>query len=121
MKGKGTLKLVSFPVIVASLCCLAPIILVLFGLGSISLAGSLSDSLYGDQKWIFRIAGLILLSLSLFYYLRNEKGICTIDDVKKRRNEIINIIIITTTVGIIGYILFLYVFLGYIGKWLNIW
>ena len=51
----------------------------------------------------------------------NEKGICTIDEAKKRRNEIINIVAITFTVGVIGYFVFLYVIVEYAGMWLGIW
>lgn len=121
MRLKEILKLVGIPVIVASLCCLTPIIIVLFGLGSVAVAGSLADSLYGDYKWIFRLLGLVLLGLSIFFYVRRQKGICTLDEAKKRRNEIINIVVISVTIGIAGYFLWLYVILEYIGKFLKIW
>lgn len=106
---------------VASLCCLTPIVLVLFGLGSVSLAASLADTLYGTYKWVFRIVGLALLGLSLIWYVRREKGICTIDEAKKHRNEIVNIVGITLIIGVIGYVLWLYVIVEYAGKLLNIW
>lgn len=118
---KSILKITGIPVIVASLCCLTPVVLVFFGLGSVSIAASLADTLYGTYKWAFRIAGLILLGLSLVWYLRREKGICTLDEAKRRRNEIFNIVGITLTVGVVGYILWLYVVVEYAGKWLNIW
>jgi len=118
---KSILKITGIPVLIASLCCLTPIIIVLFGLGSVALAASLADTLYGKYKWVFRIVGLILLGLSLVWYLRREKGICTIDDVKRRRNEILNIVGIALTVGIVGYLVWLYVIVEYAGKWLNIW
>lgn len=118
---KSILKITGIPVIVASLCCLTPVVLVFFGLGSVSLAASLADTLYGTYKWTFRIAGLVFLGLSLVWYLRREKGICTIDEAKKRRNEILNIVGITLIIGVIGYILWLYVIVGYAGKLLHIW
>ena len=121
MKSKEILKLVGIPVVVASLCCLTPIIVVLFGLGSVAVAGSLADSLYGDYKWLFRLAGLILLGLSVFTYIRKQKGICTLDEAKKRQNEIFNIIAVVLTIGIVGYFVWLYVILEYAGKFLNIW
>lgn len=120
-KLTSILKLTGIPVVMASLCCLAPIVIVLFGLGSISLAASLADTLYGEYKWVFRGVGLVLLTLSVVWYLRREKGICTIDEAKKRRNEIINIFAIAFTAGIVGYILFLYVVVEYAGMWLGIW
>lgn len=121
MKLKEILKLAGVPVAVASLCCLTPIIIVLFGLGSVAIAGSLADSLYGDYKWVFRLAGLVLLGLSVLSYIRRQKGICTLDEAKKRRNEIFNIVAIALTVGVVGYFVWLYVILEYVGKFLHIW
>lgn len=118
---KSLLKISGIPVVVASLCCLTPVIIVLFGLGSVSLAASLADTLYGDYKWVFRGVGLVLLVLAFVWYLRREKGICTIDEAVKRRNEIINIAILVLTAGIAGYFLFLYVVVEYAGVWLGIW
>lgn len=118
---KSIFKITGIPVVVASLCCLTPVVLVFFGLGSVSIVASLADTLYGTYKWVFRIAGLVLLGLSLVWYLRREKGICTLDEAKRRRNEIYNIVGITLTVGVVGYFLWLYVVVEYAGKWLNIW
>jgi len=107
--------------LVASLCCLTPVIIVLFGLGSVSIAASLADTLYGTYAWAFRIAGLVLLALSIIWYLRREKGICTIDEAKRRRNEILNVVGVVLTAGVVGYLVWLYVVVEYAGKWLNIW
>jgi len=120
-KLREVLKLSSLPVLVASLCCLAPAVLVLTGLATVSFAASLADSFYGDYKWIFRGVGLVLLAGSLVVYLRRTKGVCTIDDVKRRRNEIINLVALTLIAGIVGYLFFLYVVVHYIGVWLAIW
>lgn len=123
MKNKiqELIKISSIPVVLASLCCLSPVILVLLGVSTISFASSLSDTLYGEYKWIFRIVGLLALLLSLAYYLRRQKGICTIDDVIRRRNEVINYLALAIIVGVLGYIVFLYVVVHYLGVWLNIW
>ena len=120
-KIKEILKISSIPVVLASLCCLSPVILVLLGVSTVSFASSLSDTLYGEYKWVFRIVGLLALLVSLAYYLRREKGICTIDDVKRRRNEILNYVAITTIVGVLGYLFFLYVVVHYVGVWLVLW
>lgn len=118
---KEIFKITGLPVLVASLCCLTPVVVVLFGLGSASLAASLADTLYGTYKWVFRVVGLVLLGFSLVWYLRREKGICTIDEAKKRRNEIFNIVVISLTAGVAGYFFWLYVVVEYIGKLLSIW
>jgi len=121
MSWKDIFKVASWPVLFASLCCLSPLILVMFGLATASFAGSLADTLYGDYKWVFRLVGLIFLTVSVVLYLRRQKGICTIDEAKKRRQEIINTVILTLITGIIGYTFFLYVVVHYAGVWLNIW
>lgn len=120
-KIKEALKISSIPVILASLCCLSPIILVLLGIGTVGFASSLADTLYGVYKWYFRLGGLLALIIALVIYLRRAKGICTIDEVKRRRNEIINIVSISVITAVLGYIFFLYVVLHYVGVGLNIW
>ncbi|MDP2838307.1 MAG: mercuric transporter MerT family protein [Candidatus Moranbacteria bacterium] len=109
------------PVVLASLCCLSPIILVLLGVSTVSFASSLADTLYGDYKWVFRGIGLVALLGSLAYYLYRQKGICSIDQVRRRRNEIINYIALTVVAGVLGYMFFLYVVVHYLGVWLAIW
>jgi hypothetical protein len=121
MKIKEILKISSLPVVFASLCCLSPIILVLLGLSTLTFATSLGDILYGSYKWAFRGFGLILLVISLVLHFRRQKGICTVDEVKKRRNEIINTVMLTLITAIVGYIFFLYVVVHYIGVFLKIW
>lgn len=119
--NKDTFKIISIPVIVASLCCLSPVILVLFGLSTVTFAGSLANTLYGSYKWLFRIVGLLLLTASIILYLKRQKGICTLDEAKKRRNEIINIVLVAISAAIVGYVIWLYVIVEYTGKLLNIW
>ncbi len=118
---RDALKISSLPVIFASLCCLSPVILVLLGLSTVSFASSLADTLYGDYKWYFRGVGLIALAVAIVYYLRRAKGICTIDEVKKRRNEIINIVAISLIASVLGYLFFLYVVVHYVGVFLDLW
>lgn len=121
MNLKEIFKISSIPVVIASLCCLSPVILVVFGIGTLGFATSLADTLYGEYKWFFRIAGLIAMTVALVLYFRRKKGICTIDEAKRRRNEIINTVAITLITCIIGYIFFLYVVVHYAGVYLNIW
>lgn len=121
MNVKELLKVTGLPIIVASLCCLSPVILVLFGLSSVAFAASLSATLYGQYKWAFRMAGLVLLAISLILHFRRSKGICTIDQAKKRRNDIINTIVLSLIIGVVGYVIWLYVIVELIGRWLKIW
>jgi hypothetical protein len=121
MKIKEIFKITSIPIVFASLCCLSPIIFVLLGLSTLTFATTLGDTLYGDYKWVFRGIGLLLLFITLIIYFRRKKGICTIDEAKKRRREIINTVLLTLTITILGYIFFLYVVLHYVGVFLKIW
>lgn len=118
---KDTFKIISVPVVIASLCCLSPVILVFLGLGTAAFAGSLADTLYGQYKWYFRLAGLVLLAVSFVLYLRRSKGICTLDEAKKRRNEIINLALAAFIAAVLGYVIWLYVIVEYAGKLLTIW
>lgn len=121
MEIKKIFQISSLPVVVASLCCLSPVILVLLGVSTVSFASSLADTFYGEYKWYFRIIGLLALLVALFYYFYRTKGICTIDEAKKRRNEIINMVAITVIAGVLGYVFFLYVVVHYVGVFLQIW
>jgi hypothetical protein len=118
---KEILKITSLPVIAASLCCFSPIIIVLFGLGSVSVASTLANNLYGNYAWVFRLGGLALLTTSVVVYLRRTKGICTLDEAKKQRREIINIVGLVIIAGVIGYVIFLYGVLEIVGIFLKIW
>jgi len=120
MKLKEIFKITWVPVVFASLCCVSPIILVLFGLGTVTVASSLADTLYGGNKWWFRALGLALLAISVILYYR-RKGVCTLDQAKKHRNEIINTTLMVLIGGVLGYVFFLYVVVHYIGVWLDIW
>ena len=114
-------KISAIPVVFASLCCLSPVILVAFGLASVSFAASLATTLYGTYKWAFRAVGLILLIASVVAYLRRERNICTIDDAIRRRNEVLNTAAIALVIGALGYVVFLYVIVHYAGVFLGIW
>jgi len=121
MKLKEIVKVAGIPAVVASLCCLSPLILVLLGLSTVSFASSLADTLYGEYKWYFRMVGLVLLLITTIIYLRRQKGICTLDEVKKRRQEIFNTVMIVLIVGVLAYMFFLYVVVHYLGVFAGLW
>jgi hypothetical protein len=117
---KDLLKVSSLPVFLASLCCLSPVILFSLGIVSVSVAGDIANVFYGTYKWVFRAAGLIALFVAFLFFMKRE-GVCTLDDIKKRRNEIMNKLALLIIVGVSGYIFFLYVAIHYVGVFLNIW
>lgn len=117
---KDILKLSLPAVFVASLCCLAPIVVVLFGLGSLSFAIALTNILDRQYQWAFILAGLIIMIITLVGYFRS-RGVCTIDQAKKHRTEIINKVLIVLSVSVVMYVVFFYGILGYIGRLLSLW
>ena len=118
---RTSLRLVSLPAVIASLCCLAPVILVMFGLASAAFAASLADVFYGNYAWVFRSVGLVLVLISLYLYITRTVGICTIDEVVRQRNKIINIVALTLSLAVIVYAVFLYGFVELLGLGLGIW
>lgn len=120
MSIKELFKVTGIPVFLASLCCLAPIVLVVLGLSTVSFAASLTNILDGKYQWVFDLVGLIGLSISLVLYFRN-RGICTIDQAKKHRDEIINKTLLALIAGLVLYYIFFYVILSSLGQHLRIW
>ena len=120
MNLKDILKITCLPIFLASLCCLAPIILVFLGISSAAFGGALAGNLDGKYKAVFLGVGFLTLILSIVFYFR-KKEVCSLDQVKKHRNEIINKSLIILIVVIIGYILFFNIFLGIVGTRLGLW
>jgi len=117
---KDVFKLTWIPILVASLCCIAPIVLVLLGISTLTFAISLTDLLDVQYRWLFILVAIIVFVIGLVIYFR-KRGICTLDELKRRRNEVINKVIITLVFGILTYYIFFYVILGIIGKSLRLW
>lgn len=97
------------------LCCITPLVLVLFGLASISTAASVDSMLSGKYIWVFRSVGLLFLAVALVMYFR-RRGICTLDAARRQRNRIINTVVLTLLLAIGGYIAFEYIALSYWGE-----
>ena len=77
-------KLVASSSIIASMCCLPSVVLVMFGIATVSTGAAISDTLYWGEdgySW-FRPLMLALASITviigLIFYFRNQ-GICTLD------------------------------------------
>ena len=121
MKKKDIFRVSAIPALIASLCCLSPVILLSLGVVSVSVAGELADTLYGDYKWWFRGAGLLALLVFVVSYLKRKRNICTLDEAKKRRNEVINVFALALIGGVLLYIVFLYGVVEIVGKVLSVW
>ena len=117
---KGLWKWISSSSIVASLCCLPSVIMVMFGLSTVSTAAALSDTLYWgkDGYWWFRPAVFALagafVTIGLILYFKKQ-GVCTLDDVRRERRKVINVSILSFSLAIIGYLIFNFVILEIVG------
>ena len=122
---KSLWKWIGGSAFLASMCCFPSVVLVLFGLASVSSAAALSNDLYWGTNgmWWFRpllltlSAGLVALGLVLYF---RSDGICSLDEVKRQRKRIINTSLLVFSLSIITYILFNFVILTEIGVALDL-
>lgn len=87
---KVALLVSAFGGLMASLCCVTPIVMVSLGLASVTVANNWGNLLYGEYKWHFRLVALGLVVLALVVYFRSQ-GVCTVDQAKRQRNRIANV------------------------------
>jgi hypothetical protein len=102
MKIAQALKLTLPSAIVASLCCLSPLVFVLFGASATSFGVVLFTKTLGPYEWAFFLAGAAFLGGSLIAYFRS-RDICTLDQVRARRREVVNTALV---VGVAAVVLF---------------
>jgi len=102
--------------ILAGFCCIAPVVLVLFGLSTVSFAAAFNNTIETTYDMAFMIAGLAFLFFGLSIYI-NTKG-------KLRPNQTrtyINYFIIGLMCFVVAYLL-LHSFAAYvIGGKLGLW
>ncbi len=111
---KGILFISALAGLIGGLCCVTPVVLVLLGLASISVAADLGNVLYGDYRWLFRLGALAFLALALWIYFR-RRGICTLDQARRERNRIINtsLVVVISAIGV--YVFWTYIAVHYWG------
>ena len=113
-------KYVAGSTLVASLCCLPSVVMVMFGLATVSTGAALSNTLYwGEDGYGWFRSTMLLISLlcvvvGLVFYFRNQ-GICTLDQAKRERRKIINPSLLVISSTYVIYLLFNYVFLTELG------
>ena len=117
---RGLVKWITSSTILASMCCLPSVVMVMFGLSSVTTAAALSDTLYWgtDGYWWFRptllTASAIMVIVGLISYFRKQ-GVCTFDDVKKDKRRVLNVSLLVITIAFVSYMLFNYVILEILG------
>ncbi|MBI2129060.1 hypothetical protein HYU07_02370 [Candidatus Woesearchaeota archaeon] len=94
---------------IASLCCITPLVIVFFGLGSLSFALSFSK-----YKPFFLIAGALFVLFAILINVRKEGSACSIDPnaIKRKKYFIATIIVIMAVI----YLLMQYFILPLLGK-----
>jgi len=113
-------KWISSSAVLASMCCLPSVVLVMFGLASVSTAAALSDTLYwGPFRYWLYLATALFLASGLVRYFRAD-GICTLDDVKRERQKVINTSLLVITTTIVVYLIWNYVILEILGIWVGL-
>ncbi len=114
-------KIIPISAFIGGLCCFTPVVLVLLGLSTAAYAASLSEVLYVQHKWIFRGVALAFLLCSISWYTYKKEKVCTLNQLKKKKRKIINLLLITLILGMIIYVIWLYVIVELIGILLGIW
>lgn len=106
---------------IGGLCCFTPVAVVLLGIGSVSYAVSLTDLLYYEYAWAFRLAGLTFLLSAFVVHLYVNEEVCSVDVAVRRRRQILNLLGVVLTAGAIAYVVWLYVIVEIVGLLLGIW
>ncbi|MBF92329.1 MAG: hypothetical protein CMB78_00920 [Euryarchaeota archaeon] len=108
--------LVAISAVTASLCCLPSVVWVMLaGSSAIVAADQLSNDLY--YSWVrfaLYFVSLSMLSYGLVVYFRN-RGICTLDDVKRDRRRVVNTTLAVFTAAIVTYLVWNFVILEIVG------
>ena len=122
---KSLWKWIGGSAFLASMCCFPSVVLVFFGLASVSSAAALSNDLYwgtNGMGW-FRptllTVSLILVVAGLVMYFRGE-GICSLDEAKRQRKRIINTSLVVLSLALVSYIVFNFVILTELGVALDL-
>ncbi len=99
----------------ASMCCLPSVVLVMFGLASVSTAAALSDQLYwGWFRPFMLFLAFIFVMIGVVIHFRS-RGICTIDEAKRERKKVVNTTLVVLISSYFAYLLLNYVILTEIG------
>ena len=109
-------RLVALSAITASLCCLpSDVWVMLAGSSAIVAADQLSNDLY--YSWVrfaLYLVSLSMLSYGLVVYFRN-RGVCTLDDVKREKRRVVNTTLAVFTAAILTYLILNFVILEVVG------
>ena len=114
--SKPLAAIVGLSAITASMCCLPSVIWVMFaGSSAIVAADTLSNDMYYSWvRYALYALSLVMLSYNLVLYFRN-RGICTLDDLSRERNRVLNTSLAVFTAAVLTYLVWNFVILEIIG------
>lgn len=109
--NKEAVKMGFLPGIIATLCCLGPLILIMLGLASASTA--LSFAMYNRY---FIVLGIVILSFSLWFFIRKRRQIiCSGCSTKQEeRWKIFYLIIFSASISVLIYGFIFYLILPWL-------
>jgi hypothetical protein len=122
---KSLWKWIGGSAFLASMCCFPSVVLVMFGLASISSAAALSNDLYwgtNGMGWfrpLLLVLSTLLVLIGLVMYFRKE-GICSLDEARRQRKRILNTSLLVLSLSLVSYIVFNFVILTEIGVALDL-
>ena len=98
-------RLVALSAITASLCCLPSVVWVMLA-GSSAIVSN--DLYYSWVRFALYLVSLSMLSYGLVVYFRN-RGVCTLDDVKREKRRVVNTTLAVFTAAILTYLIWNFV------------
>lgn len=66
---------------IASLSCLIPVLILVFGLATLSSAIALGNKLFYQYWWVFVGFGVFLASATTYFYSKRKTGVCRRSDI----------------------------------------
>ena len=103
---KSLWKWIGGSAFLASMCCFPSVVLVMFGLASISSAAALSNDLYwgtNGMGWfrpLLLVLSTLLVLIGLVMYFRKE-GICSLDEARRQRKRILNTSLLVLSLSLV--------------------
>ena len=87
-----------FAGVLGALCCVGPVVIVLFGLGSVSTALTI-----GKYSWLFTTIALIFFGVAAFLYLK-KKNCCSASGIKQNWKTIaISFVLLSVLLIVLKY------------------
>jgi len=106
--------------LVASLCCSGPLLVAALGIVSVPVAGALAARLFYSYWWAFVGSGMLLGALGLIIHFR-RRGVCTLDQAARRRNEIVSAALAVLLAFALVYLVGDFVVIELLGIKMGVW